>query len=74
MSIQNIKFNTENKNGYMGLAQQAAEMEAAGQWDCACTFWGMARKAAKKPENQKWAQDRADYCLQAAHRNWIRVA
>lgn len=70
MSIQNIKFNTENKHSFIALAKEAALLEASGLWDEARMHWGIARKVARKSENKQWAQDRADYCLQAAHRNW----
>lgn len=74
MNIQDTQFNDDNSKGFMALAKQAAAFEAAGRWDEARMHWGIARKVAKKPENMQWAQDRADYCLHAAHRNWKRAA
>ncbi|KHA57149.1 hypothetical protein NM74_08005 [Aeromonas hydrophila] len=73
MSLQDIKFDNENPNGYAALAGRAVELEKQGLWSMACDMWATARKAAKKPINAEWAQNRADYCLTARHRNWRNV-
>jgi len=52
------------------LRRNTQLLEASGMWDEARMHWSIARKVARKSENKQWAQDRADYCLHAAHRNW----
>lgn len=70
MNRQDIKFNSQNPNGYQALAQRAVELERQGIWDQAMHMWLAAGKAARKELNQAWAQVRAEYCLQAKHRLW----
>lgn len=74
MSLQNIKFQSENPFSFKQYAQDAAAMEAKGLWAEAHEMWITARKVAKKPENLHWAQVRADYCLTAKFRHWGAAA
>lgn len=73
MSIQNIRFDSQNPNGYMALAQRAVELERQGLWDQAMNMWVAASKVARKEVNPAWAKVRADYCLQAKHRLWRAI-
>lgn len=70
MSLNDIKFNSQNPNGYMALATRAAQMEQQGLWDQAMHMWVAAKKVARRELNAAWAQCRVDYCFQARARNW----
>lgn len=70
MSLQDIKFNSQNPNGYIALATRAAEMERQGLWEQAMHMWVAAKKVAKKDQNVAWAQCRVDYCCQARAKSW----
>lgn len=74
MSIQNVKFDSQDPHSFTALAARAVELERAGLWQEAVLMWNNARQVARKAKNEAWARDRADYCLTAKHRNWRTAA
>lgn len=74
----NVRLNTEqaqqNPNGFAALASRAAELEREERYITAQEVWLMAHKAAKKPENQLWAQQRASLCGTCVNRFGKRAA
>lgn len=70
MSIQNVRFDSQDPNGFMALAEQAAALERQGLWNEAKDMWGAAGKVARKAANVKWAQSRVTVCETAIKFEW----
>ncbi len=51
------------KPSFIEIAEQARTTERAGQGVEASLLWNKAAKLAKKSDNSKWAESRADFCL-----------
>lgn len=54
-------------------ATLAAELENAGEYEKAASYWKLAKIHAAKEENVVWCRHRAEFCEVAQHK-WQRQA
>lgn len=58
----------KDKSNFPMHAEYAATLETNGDMTGAAFAWTVALQHARKPENQHWAQSRADFCETWARR------
>ncbi|EFW5532195.1 ANR family transcriptional regulator [Shigella sonnei] len=56
--------------GFVQIAQSAASYEQQGEFELAAAHWDKASVLARNDSNRHWAQERMQFCHNAAVRGW----
>lgn len=64
------------KNGdsplYYQIAKEAAEIEQRGDYARAAKVWTKAHRVARNDINQRWSEQRADFCVMQLRREKLK--
>lgn len=58
-----MSFEKHDSPLYFRSAREAMRLEQAGEYDRAAKVWAKANRESRNPVNQRWSDNRSDFCI-----------